>query len=150
MDDYTRVVPKSEVAPMYEEYPSNEDVLAGYHDALLQSSGDIRDDFRALYSEIEQNAATLNQDILTHAEDQAAVAAAGHGLFRVKLLEHYMRALKVNRHKGIVGRWELSARQFAEYAHLPLILATPRDADGFPGDGIALRPFFDFLIAERK
>lgn len=135
---------------MYEEYPSNEDVLAGYQAALLQASGDIRDDFRALYSEIGENAATLNQDILTHAEDQAAVATLGHSLFRVKLLEHYVRALKVNRHKGIVGRWELSARQFADYAHPPLILAIRKDADGFPGDGIDLRPLFDFLIAERK
>jgi hypothetical protein len=117
---------------------------------LRQTSGDIRDDFRALNSEIEQNDATLNQDIVTHAEDQAAVATAGHILFRVKLLEHYMRALKENRHRGIVGRSELSARQFAQYTHPPLILATPKDGDDFPGDGIALRPLFDFLIAGAK
>lgn len=135
---------------MDEEYPSNEDVLAEYHDALLQVSGDIRDDFRALFSELEQNGARLNRDIVTHAEDQTAVAALGQSLPRVKLLDHYVRALKVNRHKGIVGRWELSARQFSEYAHLPLILAIPKDAEGFPGDRIDLRPLFDFLIAERK
>jgi hypothetical protein len=132
------------------KFPSNEDVLAGYHDALLQSSGDIRDDLRALDSDLAQNSATLKQDVLTHAEDHAATSATDHNVFRVKLLEHYMRALKLNRHKGIVGRWELSARQFAEYAHAPLILATPKDADGFRGDRITLRPLFDFLIAERK
>jgi hypothetical protein len=132
------------------EHPSNEEVLAGYHDALLQLSSDIRDDLHSLKSELDDQVSAWKKDVLTRAEDQAVIAAAGHNQFRVKLVEHYMRALKVNGQEGIVGRWELSARQFAEYAHEPLILATPKDADGFHGDRIALRPLFDFLIAERK
>jgi hypothetical protein len=135
-----------------ENYPSDDEVLAAYDDALLQCSDLFRGDLRVLNSEISQNLARFCNAVMGHADTKTATAALDHDRFRVKVAEYYLRALKTNcwRSKGIIERWERSARQFAEHLDGPLILATPKDADGLDDDRIALNALFAFLIAERK
>jgi hypothetical protein len=129
------------------DYTRNEGVLAGYDDALVFLNG--LDQF---FSEVGQNFARFNKDILTAADATEANAALARNQDQQKLAEIYVRVLTRNpwNARGFIERCKQTARQFSEFLDIPLIEATRRDAEGFGGDRIALGMLFAYLTAERR
>jgi len=129
------------------DYPRNEEVLAGYDDALM-----FLNDLDHFFSEIGRNFARLDKDILTTADATEANAALAHNQRQSKLAEIYVRVLTRNPRnaRGFIERCKQTARQFSEFLDIPLIEATRRDAEGFGGDRIALDVLLTYLTAERK
>jgi hypothetical protein len=131
---------------VYPRYPSNEEVLAGYHDALLQCRRLSVDD---LFSQLQQDIESLKKRETTEAEARAALAYKG---FLAKIARLALHAK--NRNSGsapmLFERWMKTAREFVAHVDVPLIEATRVDADGFRGDRIALDALFAFLTAERS
>jgi hypothetical protein len=131
---------------VYQKYPSNEEVLAAYNDALLKCRDFSLDD---VFSQLQQDLGILKKRRMTEAEARAVIAYNG---FPVKVAGLALRAMKKNSSSAprLHERWMATARQFASYVDVPLIEATRVDADRFRGDRIALDALFAFLTAERR
>jgi hypothetical protein len=73
------------------DYPRNEEVLAGYDNALM-----FLNDLDHFFSEIGRNFARLDKDILTKTDATEANAALAHNQRQSKLAEIYVRVLTRN------------------------------------------------------